>query len=702
MLIFKKMKTFKNIIILFITAGLFFACNDDEYGNLDALKSDVAPTNVKALFSVTQDNTGTVTITPSADGATSFKVDFGDGETVSEVLKAGENITHVYPEGEYSVNVMAYSLTGLETIEELPLIVSFKAPENLEVAITNDEAISKQVNVTVNADFAVSFDVYFGEAGNDEPVMANIGETASYVYQEPGTYTVRVVVKGAAIATTEYTEEFEVTAILQPLASAPMPPARFGGDVISIFSAAYEDVPGTDYFPDWGQGGQGSSWAMFELNGDQMLQYVNLSYQGIQLENSIDVSNMEYLHLDVWTAEDVNSIKTSIINNASGVVTEAPVTSNLTPNEWTSIDIPISDYIDQGLTVTEIFQMKFEGEPWAAGTVFIDNIYFWKSPEPASGLEGIWQIAPEAGALKVGPSPGSGEWWSNDAQTVTDRACYFDDTYVFSLDGSFANVLGEETWLETWQGVAAEQCGTPVAPHDGSGDATFVYDANMGTLTLDGSGAYIGLPKVNNEGELPNVSVPTSITYDVSLSDDNNTMTIGIESGSGVFWTFKLIRYIPPVAGTWQLAPEAGALMVGPSPGSGEWWSSDAQTVIDRACYFDDSYEFGSDGSFKNVQGTETWLETWQGVASEQCGTPVAPHDGSVTYTYGYDETNGTITLNGTGAYLGLPKVNNDGELPNVAVPASITYDVNMTDSNTMIVTIEAGTGVFWTYKLVK
>jgi hypothetical protein len=187
---------------------------------------------------------------------------------------------------------------------------------------------------------------------------------------------------GAAIETTTYTEDFEVTAIESPLASAPNPPSRADEDVISIFSSAYSDVPGTNYFPDWGQGSQGSSWTLFDLNGDEMLQYVNLSYQGIALADgvTIDVSGMEYLHLDVWTAEDVTNIETSLINNASGTVTEAPVTSALNPVSWTSIDIPISDYVDQGLTVTEIFQLKFVGTPWAAGTVFIDNIYFYKQP----------------------------------------------------------------------------------------------------------------------------------------------------------------------------------------------------------------------------------------------------------------------------------------------------------------------------------
>ncbi|MEZ5195214.1 MAG: hypothetical protein R2764_02050 [Bacteroidales bacterium] len=70
--------------------------------------------------------------------------------------------------------------------------------------------------------------------------------------------------------------------------------------------------------------------------------------------------------------------------------------------------------------------------------------------------------------------------------------------------------------------------------------------------------------------------------------------------------------------------------------------------LIERDCFFDDTYVFGADGSFSNVLGTETWLEDWQ-VGSYECGTPVAPHDGTVAATYTFDETGGTVTLNGTG-----------------------------------------------------
>ena len=49
-----------------------------------------------------------------------------------------------------------------------------------------------------------------------------------------------------------------------------------------------------------------------------------------------------------------------------------------------------------------------------------------------------------------------------------------------------------------------------------------------------------------------------------------------------------------------------------------------------------------NDGTFNNVQDGETWVEAWQGMDPEGCGTPVFPHDGSASATYTYDESAGT------------------------------------------------------------
>ena len=160
-------------------------------------------------------------------------------------------------------------------------------------------------------------------------------------------------------------------------------------------------------------------------------------------------------------------------------------------------------------------------------------------------LTGKWIIVPEAGALKVGPEPGSDEWWGLNkfGDDISVRGCYLDDVYEFNGDGSFKNILGSETFLEPFQGAPSEQCGTPVAPHDGSVAVSFDYDQFASTITLNGQGAYLGLPKNVNGSTLsdPNAA-PESITYDVSFSENGNAMTIVIESDPGVFWTYKFLK----------------------------------------------------------------------------------------------------------------------------------------------------------------
>ncbi len=159
--------------------------------------------------------------------------------------------------------------------------------------------------------------------------------------------------------------------------------------------------------------------------------------------------------------------------------------------------------------------------------------------------EGTWKFTADAGAFQVGPAQGSNEWWQNSAGDVATRACQFDDEFVLNADGSFQNVLQGSTWLEKpWQDANVEGCGTPVAPHDGLTPATWVYSAGNNTITLDGTGAFLGLPKAVNAGEFsapaPPV-MPTSRTYIVTTLTASN-MTLDIECGTGVWWRFNFTK----------------------------------------------------------------------------------------------------------------------------------------------------------------
>lgn len=368
----------KKIVYILNMLALILIVSCTNENDLIDVSSVGAPSNISALTTVTQDNTGKVTFLPRGEGVTRYEIFYGDGTTEPGYVTPGGTVDHTYKEGVYDAKIVGTTIDGKRTEVIQKVVVAFRAPENLVVTIENDLTVSKKVTVKATADFALFYDVYFGESGKPDPISANNGESVSYTYQQPGVYKIRVVSKSAAIKTTEYSTDFTVTVVNKPSSSAPTPPNRQAGDVISLYGSKYTNVAGTNFFPDWGQAGQGSSWTEFDLNGDKMLNYINLSYQGIALADgtTINVSGMEYIHMDVWTA-DLAKIETSLISKTNG---EKPVVKDLVANQWTSIDIPISAFTSQGLTVADIFQLKFVGTPWAKGSVFIDNIYFYKSP----------------------------------------------------------------------------------------------------------------------------------------------------------------------------------------------------------------------------------------------------------------------------------------------------------------------------------
>ena len=205
----------------------------------------------------------------------------------------------------------------------------------------------------------------------------------------------------------------------------------------------------------------------------------------------------------------------------------------------------VADPVTEGSGAMQLEYSAHNIEAWG-GYAKIYHMMAGSDDEPGSPMEGAWKLSPVAGALGVGPSPGDYSWWSSDEAAVTDRACLFDDEYVFNADGSFQNVQGSETWLETWQtDVTAEGCGAPVAPHDGSNPATWSLDAAAGTVTISGLGAYLGLAKVHNGGE-DGAPVDDMITYNFSASADGNSMDITIQGfNAGVpeaTWIFKMVK----------------------------------------------------------------------------------------------------------------------------------------------------------------
>ena len=210
------MKHMKKLLVFFIAIGLLGSCEKEETSY--ALQNVSAPTNVKAIFNIAQDDTGTVTVTPTSVGATSYEVYFGDVENETAIKSApGESISHVYAEGEYTLRIVAIGLTGLTSELSRVVVISFTPPTDLTAEIAISTTNPFEITVTPNATNATVYDIYFGDAENEEPTTIMAGENIKHSYAEAGEYTVRVVARGAGAATIEITQEVTISGNSDPI-----------------------------------------------------------------------------------------------------------------------------------------------------------------------------------------------------------------------------------------------------------------------------------------------------------------------------------------------------------------------------------------------------------------------------------------------------------------------------------------------------
>ena len=204
------MRIIKYFFGLVFTLAIVSGCKKDLFDDTSSIAGVAIPANLSALFNITQDNTGLVTITPNGEGASYYDIFYGDATTAPARVTFGKNTQHIYADGVYNVKMVAYNITGktIETIQKLT--VSFRAPENLEMTADIDPANNYKVTVTAKAIYQTLFKVYFGDVPNEVPVSFLQGSVVSHVYAATGTYTIKVVALSGGAATTQITKVINI------------------------------------------------------------------------------------------------------------------------------------------------------------------------------------------------------------------------------------------------------------------------------------------------------------------------------------------------------------------------------------------------------------------------------------------------------------------------------------------------------------
>jgi hypothetical protein len=335
------------------------------------------------------------------------------GEVISIFSDAYTNVegTNFYPDWGQATTVSEISVQGNNTLA----YIGFNY-QGIELAASQDVSGMGFLHLDVWTDNSTEFNAYLISSGPVE---------ASYSLSVPTSGWLSVDIPLSAFSSVDLADiiqmKFDGNGNIYldniyfhagtgggdtPTDAAPTP-THAPGDVISVFSDNYSNLEGTNFYADWGQA---TTVSEVSIAGNNTLLYAGLNYQGIELSGSQDISGMNSLHIDIWTA---NSTSLSVFLISTGPV-ETPYSISVPTSGWASLDIPLSAFspVDLG----DVFQLKWEGD----GDVYIDNIYF----HTGSGSGGD---TPEEAAPTPTDDPGSVISIFSDAYTNVEGTNFYPD-----------------------------------------------------------------------------------------------------------------------------------------------------------------------------------------------------------------------------------------------------------------------------------
>ncbi|MFC4232171.1 hypothetical protein ACFOW1_09730 [Parasediminibacterium paludis] len=185
------------------------ACTKNNYNDTSFIETAAVPSNISTMFTITQDNTGLVTITPNGTGASSYDIYFGDNASPVNI-PAGKSVNHTYAEGVYTVKVVGYNVAGKTATASQTLTVSYRMPQNLKLNVSTSGV---SVTLSATALYATYFKVYFGDSLNVNPLpVASVlgGQSITHQYPSAGKYVITVIALSGGAATAQITDTIKV------------------------------------------------------------------------------------------------------------------------------------------------------------------------------------------------------------------------------------------------------------------------------------------------------------------------------------------------------------------------------------------------------------------------------------------------------------------------------------------------------------
>ena len=264
---------------------------------------------------------------------------------------------------------------------EAPEITSFTATPSygyVDLAMTATDDMANNLTFTIT----------YGTKNAEVEGAPGVAVTKR-IYATPGTdYTFSVVATDAASHTSNVANA-NATTLTIPAAPTPTRDARL---VYSIYSDAYTPVVAQDFWRS-NYGGPAplaeNDYLTYRMTNNTVVWGNAAELGSIHPEDAfytdgehfgLDVSNMAYLHFDVWC--DANDQLNTLNLNDNGV---AIATTRTVAGQWVSFDVPLAGY-----NLADKQNLRFfKFHPFNATNclVAIDNVYFYAVPEDISFVD---------------------------------------------------------------------------------------------------------------------------------------------------------------------------------------------------------------------------------------------------------------------------------------------------------------------------
>ena len=359
----------KFYIVCVAIATLFInGCSDDDRST-DFINQVGAPSNLDVEVEILQDNSGTVNFTLSGDNVSSFSVDYGDDSEI-ENFDTVQTVSHIYTEGTFTVTLVAASISGETTSITQDIILTFNPPEDLEITVNLIEGNPFGVEVRAEANFATSFDVFFGDVVNETPENFLVGTIATHIYEEEGTYEIRVVARNASSVSIEQTTSVIIEAPENPVG---LPIDFENNDTLMYEFGGFEGADSAlDSNPDIS--GENTSATVMRTIKTEGAQF----FAGTFLRLDVPIAftdNMGSISINTWSPKANIPVRMRLENedNTSGIELDVNTT---VANTWETLTFDFSSMIDPALDyVTVVVFFEFIVDLSGDGsTYYFDNI----------------------------------------------------------------------------------------------------------------------------------------------------------------------------------------------------------------------------------------------------------------------------------------------------------------------------------------